>query len=210
VVAEGDEISQSNDGRKVAGMTHKEVAKGLPSGSGFDSEFRCLDKRQLEKKFPERDDTTDSRRGDRIHAALEHSNFDELTGGERLTAEICLDNEGMLVDKYGFHGAGEVIWEKRMWDVDDDFNPLWRVQVDYLRLEGRRALVIDHKTGWGIPVPIDMNWQMRAQAAIVWYHYNVAEVVAALSHPQHPDSRWEARVWSAKQCTEFMLTRTTF
>ena len=71
-------------------MTHKEVAKGLPSGSGFHSEFRCLGKRQLEKKFPECGDTTDSRRGDRIHAALEHSNFDELTGGERLTAEICV------------------------------------------------------------------------------------------------------------------------
>jgi hypothetical protein len=189
-------------------MTHAEISKGLPSASGFDSCFRCLGKWELEKQFGEEPESADARRGDRIHRALERSDLSELTGGEQLTASICMDIEGQMTDQHNFEDAEDVIWEKRMWDVDDDLTALWSVQVDYLRLSRnkRRALVIDHKTGWGIPVPIKYNWQIRAEAAIVWYHYGVDEVVAVLAHPHHPDSRYEVAIYTAKDCADFLVT----
>jgi hypothetical protein len=187
-------------------ITHKEAVKGLPSASSFDANFLCPGKWMLEKRFIEEQESADARRGNRIHEALEKSDLSILSDAEQITASICMDNEAQLIDKYDFEYTDEVVWEQRLWDVDDEFNPLWSAQLDYLRFTQGRALLIDHKTGWGIPVAIGHNWQIKAQAALAWFYYELDEVVAALSHPHHPTSRMEAEVYTAKQCAEFMVT----
>ena len=189
-------------------MTHAEETEGLPSGSGFDSCFRCLGKWELEKRFRKDDSesSSDAKKGQKIHQALEKSDLSRLSGSESVTAKICMDTEAKLIDKYDFEDVRDVVWEQRFWDVDDDFNKLWSVRLDYLLIQPRRALLFDHKTGWGIPVPIEQNWQIRSQAAIVWYMYQVDEVIAVLSHPHHPDSRYEVGIYTAEQCAEWMVT----
>jgi hypothetical protein len=191
-------------------MTHAEETKGLPSGSGFDSCFRCLGKWELEKRFrkDESDASSDAKKGQKIHKALEHSDLGRLSGSESVTADICMDTEAKMIDKYDFADASDVYWEQRLWDVDDDLNPLWSVQLDYLltQYSTGSALLIDHKTGWGIPVPIGENWQIKAQSALVWYLHRVNEIVAILSHPHHPDTRYEEITFTAAQCAEFMVT----
>lgn len=189
-------------------MTHYEETEGLPSGSGFDADFRCPGKWLMERPFQKQkeESTTDAIRGQRIHDALQTSDLSGLSGGESLTASICMDNEAKLIEEYGFHDHDQVIWEKRYWDVDDDLNKLWSVKLDYLCISQKRGLIIDHKTGWGIPADIEQNWQIRSQAAITWFYHRFDEVVAALSHPHHPDKRMQVIKYSAKECAEYMLT----
>jgi hypothetical protein len=190
-------------------MTHSEATEGLPSASQFDADFRCPGKWAMEAAMeaiqPDDQDTWDTARGMRIHKALEKSELSELSGSEEVTASICMDIDAQLIDQYDFHDAAEIIREKRMWDVDDNFNKLWSAQLDFLVLKPRRALLNDYKTGWSI-TSIANNWQIRAQAALVWMTFGVGEVVVALSHPHSPDGPMEVEVFSAQRCAEFMTT----
>lgn len=176
---------------------HDIEAEGLPSASGFDAEFRCPGKRALCAKLPKEEDTAAARRGQRIHAALQAGDFSELAESEARTASRIAYGESEIVHEYGFEGA-MVTFEERNWDFDEDFNPRWSARIDRYdwQRDKRRLLVIDDKSGWTLPPPIHENWQVRSEGALMADQCDAVETVIALIHPHHPDSLWEAKVYS--------------
>jgi CRISPR/Cas system-associated exonuclease Cas4 (RecB family) len=176
---------------------HDVEAEGLPSASGFDAEFRCLGKRALCSQLPKQEDSVVAARGTKIHKALEFSDLSDLAASDDKTASRIMYGEAKLVHEFDFEGA-EVQFEHRLWDVDDDLNHTWSAKIDALHFQPdkRRALVPDYKSGWSLPPPIETNWQMRAQAALVADQYDAEEVVAALIHPHHAESLYEVRVFT--------------
>jgi hypothetical protein len=155
-----------------------------------------LGKRALEATLPEREDDVNTRRGSKIHAALEKSDLSGLSTSDEITASRCMFAEGEIVQKYNFEGSA-VAWERRVWDVDDNFKPLWSVKIDATHIHPTkpRALTGDYKTGYSTTIPIEKNWQVKAEAAAAALENPVEEVVSALIHPHHPDSLYEVTVF---------------
>jgi hypothetical protein len=173
---------------------------GLPSASGFDSEFRCPGKRALCKRLPREEDQAAAERGKRIHDALQAGDFSNLVENEQRTASRIAYGESEIVHEHGFEGA-EVTFEERIWDFDDAFNRTWSGRVDRYdwQPDKRRLLIIDAKSGWTSPPPIHDNWQVRSEAALLCENFSAEEVVAGLIHPHHPESLWEAKVYTAEE-----------
>lgn len=179
---------------------HDIESEGLPSASGFDAEFRCPGKRALCKKLPKEEDTAVTLRGQRIHKALETNDFSDLADSEGRTASRIAYGESEIVGEYGFEGA-EITFEERIWDFDEEFNKIWSGRIDRYdwQPDKRRLLVIDDKSGWIIPPPIHVNWQVRSEAALLSEEHDALETVVALIHPHHPDSLWEAKLYNGEQ-----------
>jgi hypothetical protein len=186
---------------------HDVEAEFLPSASGFDAEFRCLGRRALAGRLPREEDSAVAARGTRIHAALKESDLSDLAESDQRTASRIMYGEAKLVHEFDFEGA-IVEFEQRFWDVDDDLNHTWSARVDSLHYQPdkRRLLVPDYKSGWGLPPPIDVNWQMRSTAALLAERYDVEEVVTALVHPHHADSLYEVRVYTRQDLRDILDT----
>lgn len=184
---------------------HDLETEGLPSASSFDAEFRCPGKRDLCKKLPKEKDTAITKRGHRIHEALAAGDFSELAPSDETTASRIAYGESQIVHEYGFEGA-LIEFEVRFWDVDDALNHTWSARVDRhdWQPKERRLLVADNKTGWGVPPPVHTNWQIRSEAALLAEQFDAQEVIAALIHPHHPDSLWEARVYTREACDQLL------
>jgi hypothetical protein len=174
--------------------------EGLPSASGFDAEFRCPGKRALCKQLPKEEDTAVAERGRRIHDALAAGDFSPLTDSEERTASRIAYAESEIVHEYGFEGA-LIEFEQRVWDVDDELNHTWSARIDRYdwQPKERRLLVIDDKTGWTTPPPIEINWQVRSEGALMAEVLDAREVIVALIHPHHAESLWEAKVYDRNQ-----------
>lgn len=179
--------------KRVLVTKHDIETEGLPSGSGFDADFRCLGKWWLERQInkPEKR-RVDADRGDRIHEALKKSDLSELCQSDEITASRCIYAEGELVHELDFEQA-EAEWEVRLWDTDDELRQLWSVKPDTVLFDRNnfRTLVINYKTGFGVQVPIKENWQVKAEAVAVHIHYRPREVFHGLIHPHHPDLLYE-------------------
>jgi hypothetical protein len=186
---------------------HDIEAEGLPSASAFDSEFRCPGKRALCARLPREADTAAAARGTRIHAALEAGDFSALADSDAQLAHRIAYAEGQIVHEYGFEGA-LIEFEQRIWDTDDDLNHTWSAKVDRhdWLAQARRLLVIDDKTGWTVPPPVTINWQVRSEAALLSEDYDAQEAIVALIHPHHPDSLWEARVYQRDELQHLLAT----
>jgi CRISPR/Cas system-associated exonuclease Cas4 (RecB family) len=184
---------------------HDKESEGLPSGSAFDSCFRCPGKWQLEKKCRKRvGEDPDARTGKRIHDALAENDFSKLTRSERITAQMCMNLEGALIERFNFEGYDNR-WEKRLWMHDPDDNKIWSVKPDYVILSRERAMVHDEKTGRGIPVRIESNWQIASEAAAVWFWHRPTQVITCLIHPHHPDTQYEVKLWTEGECAHALI-----
>jgi hypothetical protein len=183
--------------RSFEPTAHDIEAEGLPSASGFDSEFRCLGKRALCSQLPKEEDTVIQARGHRIHKSLEESDLSDLPLSEERTASRIMYGEAKLVHEYDFEGA-EVEFEQRVWDIDDDWNHTWSARIDSVHWQPnkRRLLIPDYKSGWSLPPPIEINWQVRSSAALLAEYHDAEEAVCALIHPHHADSLYEVAVFT--------------
>lgn len=193
--------------KRVFTNEHDIEAEGLPSASGFDAEFRCLGKRALCATIPKEAETAITVRGQRIHKALEVSDFGDLAPSDERTASRIMYAEGKLVHDFSFEGA-EISFEQRVWDVDFDLNHLWSARIDAIHWQAheRRLFVPDYKSGWGIPPPLEINWQVRSEAALLAEMYGAEEVVAAIIHPHHAESLFEARVFQREELADILDT----
>lgn len=192
--------------KRRPGLTQHDIdTEGLPSASGFDSEFRCPGKRALCAPLPKDDDTAATLRGQRIHKAMETWDLELLSETERRLAQRIMYGESELVHEYNFEGA-EITFEERVWDFKDDLTHTWSGQVDRYdwQPETRRLLVIDDKTGWTTPPPIHDNWQLRSEGALLAERLDANETVVALIHPYHPDSLWEAAVYTRSETNDLL------
>jgi len=186
---------------------HDIEAEFLPSASGFDSEFRCLGKRALCARLPKEEDSAIQARGHRIHEALKESDLSGLPESEERTASRIMYGEAKLVHDYDFEGA-HVTFEERIWDTDEDFNHLWSARIDshHWQPNERRLLVPDYKSGWALPPPIEINWQVRSSAALLAERYDALEAVCALVHPHHADSLYEVAVFTRQDLQAILDT----
>jgi hypothetical protein len=157
--------------------------------------------------LPKEDDSAVTARGTRIHDAMAAGDFSTLGKSEGDTASRIAYGEAEIVHEYSFEGA-EVEFEQRVWDVDDDLNHTWSARVDRhdWQPRERRLLVIDDKTGWTMAPAVAINWQLRSEAALLAEQYDALEVVVALIHPHHPDSLWEAKVYTRAESDALLAT----
>jgi hypothetical protein len=118
---------------------------------------------------------------------------------QRLASRIAY-GEAEIVHTYDFEGA-LVEFEQRFWD-SLGLEHTWSAQVDRhdWQPQERRLLVIDDKTGWTVPPPVETNWQIRSETALLAEIYDAREAVAALIHPHHPDSLWQAHIYTRAEC----------
>jgi hypothetical protein len=186
---------------------HDIEAEGKPSGSGFDAEFRCPGKRALCATLPSVEDTAVAARGVRIHKAIETWDLEALAESERRTAHRIMYAESEIVHEYNFEGA-TTTFEERVWDYDDDLNKVWSARIDRYdwQEEKRRLLVIDDKSGWTTPPPVRDNWQVKSEGALLAEREDAQETVIALIHPHHPDSLWEAVVYTREETDQLLDT----
>lgn len=184
---------------------HDIESEGKPSASQFDAEFRCPGKRALCASLPAEEDTTAAARGVRIHSAMETWDLEALAKTERRTAQRMMYAEAEIIHEYNFEGA-ETTFEERIWDFDEELNKIWSAKIDRYdwQPDKRRLLVIDDKSGWTTPPPIHGNWQLRSEGALLADIMDAVETVIALDHPHHPESLWEAEVYSRAE-TDHML-----
>jgi hypothetical protein len=177
---------------------HDIEVEGLPSASGFDAEFRCLGKRELCKRLPKEKDSPAAAAGHRIHEALKDSDLEGLSESEARTASRIMYGESEIVHEFGFEGA-QVTFEERIWDLDEALDQhTWSARIDRYdwQPDKERLLVIDDKSGWTLPPAIHENWQLRSEGSLLTEMHDAKETVVALIHPFHPDSLWEAKVYS--------------
>jgi len=182
--------------------------EGKPSSSGFDAEFRCPGKRALCARLPKEEDTAVTERGKRIHHALETNDFSDLNDTEQRTTSRIAYGESEIVHEYSFEGA-QVTFEYRVWDFEwagKRLEKTWSGRVDRFDWQPseRRLLVLDDKSGWTIPPPIQINWQVRSEGALLADELDAREAVIGLIHPHHPDSLWEARVYNREQLNHLL------
>jgi hypothetical protein len=184
---------------------HDLETEGKPSASAFDAEFRCLGKRALCAQLPHEAETKYAASGHRIHEALKESDLEGLSDSEQRTASRIMYGESEIVHEYGFEGS-ESTFEERVWDFDDAFDPTWSARIDRhdWQRDQDRLLVIDNKSGWTLPPPIHSNWQVRSEGALMTERLDAKETVVALIHPHHPDSLWEAKVYSKKDMLDLL------
>jgi len=185
---------------------HDLEAEGLPSASGFDAEFRCPGRRALCARLPKEKDTAVAARGQRIHDALAAGDFSTLSDNEEQLASRIAYGESEIVHEYGFEGA-LIEFEQRIWD-SEGLEHTWSARVDRYdwQPDKRRLLVVDDKTGWTLPPPAPVNWQVRSEGALLAEVHDAVEVVVSLIHPHHPDSLWEAEVYTREQCEALLTT----
>jgi hypothetical protein len=179
-----------------------------------------LGKWQAEQGLPEREPSDAMRRGERIHAALAKSDLSDLVPSDAETASSCMYAEGKLVERYSFEKSTSY-WEAttdqelnkriqlmpRLFDVDDKFNPLWSVQHDRVLDTKDEAMMIDYKTGFGEVVPIEINWQVKAQVASLFIALGERKrFIAALIHPHHTDTLYEVAEFTPEQASLMVQT----
>lgn len=191
--------------RRVKETQHDLETEGLPSASGFDSQFRCLGKRALEEQMPKEDDSAIQARGHRIHQALADFTFEDLNKTEARTASRIGYLEAEIVHEYNFEGA-QVNFEQRVWDVDSSLTKLWSGRIDRhdWQPDKHRLWVNDNKTGWSLGLPIEKCWQVKSEAALLADYYDAQEVVTSLIHPHDADAPYQVWIYQRAELDEIL------
>lgn len=157
--------------------------RNLPSASSVHRYALCPGSFLLEQQFGDDQGGQDAAIGNRIHSVLA-GETQELTDDEERTAERCREIEGQLMAEV-FEGMDNIteIREERLWAYDEDLNRKWSGKPDVIYHSGRRALVIDYKTGRGDVEHATGNLQLRALAVLAHEHHGVTDITVAIIQP---------------------------
>ncbi len=154
--------------------------KNLPSASSMERYMLCPGSWAAEQGQPEQP-SSDADSGNRIHAALAGETVNPpLTEDEERTAEVCeAQAEAQILITIGDHPV--IYREHREWHISER----WSGKPDVVALSacGKRALVIDYKTGRGEVTDAIGNMQLRALAVLVSDNYWADEVTVAIVQP---------------------------
>ena len=154
--------------------------KNLPSASSMERYQLCLGSFAAEQGQPDQP-SSDAESGNRIHAALAGETVNPpLTDDEERTAESCKIQAEALIHNTVEDG-GVILRETRIWHIGEG----WSGKPDVVALSacGKRALVIDYKTGRGEVADATSNMQLRALAVLVADEYWADEVTVAIVQP---------------------------
>jgi hypothetical protein len=161
---------------------------GLPSASGMERLFPpdgCIGSFLMEKHLADLGSRAAAKRGEKIHAVMDGSvAMEALSHSDKLCAERMMFEEGRLVEELGFEGATQ-FKEKRLW-FKAGGEMIFSGKPDVIHVLSRRVLIINYKTGFYAPTPIEKNRQMLCEAILVAHasSYLFDSVSVALIHPQ--------------------------
>jgi len=176
---------------------------GVPSSSSADRDFRCGAAMMYitENEIPN-PPTEASIRGDRIHAALHSSSLDGLEPDDIVTTKMIMDQEAGLFDEYDLAPA-DVIRETRFWLKDENGNELFTSKPDVAYLKKGMFVTANYKTGFAYVTPIEINYQIRTECAVLYHHYGEQYGIevgeAFLLHPHAPNGPMQRFTFTREQ-----------
>lgn len=161
--------------------------ENLPSASSVERYSLCPGSWNLCRSLPKEDETRrdpndDAASGTRIHAELAGQIGVSLTEDERATADKCISLWWELLTKHEFKPSMTTT-ERRLWLHDDALNKILSGQPDIVVANGRRAVIVDWKTGRNESTEAAGNQQLRTLAVLVAEHYDVDQVIVAIIQP---------------------------
>lgn len=160
----------------------------LPSASGMDRLMRCPGSFQREQGIDLPDSPaaqTAARAGERIHAVLEGvKDISSLKAEEEKWTRLIIFQEAQLVEKHGMEGAHIQIREQRYWMELEPYGKLFSGKPDSVHKMGSKILNVNYKTGKYAPLPIQENWQIRTECALLCLRENAETVIGATIQPK--------------------------
>ncbi len=156
---------------------------GLPSAS--ETERLALCRASFLRAQNQPDTTSDiAQAGTRIHEAVETGDRTGLNIAEERLAEDCVQLAFIVHDEAGFSGVEcETILEHRFWLNNEDGKRMFSGKPDFVGIDGKRALVIDYKTGYLETIEASRNLQLRALAVLVAENHGVDDISVAIVQP---------------------------
>ena len=146
---------------------------GLHSASGLEADMLCPGRHRQCAGMPS-PSGPDAERGNRVHLALLHGEESDawkaLTAEELDTAERCQKLATEAVKSWHDGSPTTMIEPARMF-LRDGIKPIFSGETDVLITQGRRALVLDFKSGFGEQTESSSNPQLMGYAVLVNENY---------------------------------------
>jgi len=157
---------------------------GWTSASNAPADALCAGRHLAQKGLPDIV-TSDSKFGDRIHAALAGNSTIGLTGEELSVFEGCTEiRDKLIMEKFGMDASkAKWITEQRFWWKSTDGKHKHSGKVDLLVVLGTEALLIEYKTLPGEVEGSATNEQLRDQVALAAGNLKLTEVDVAVVQP---------------------------
>jgi hypothetical protein len=155
------------------------------SASAAPADALCAGRHLFQKAMPDTS-SKDSTHGDLIHAALARQSIEGLTPDQERSYEMCNQITAHL-DAYAFpNGAGEIpppVREQRLWIKWAD-GLMHSGQLDFYKIVGWRALIIEFKSLPGDVPAGPGNLQLRDQAVLLKQAApGLKEIITAVAQP---------------------------
>ena len=157
--------------------------RGKPSASGMADYARCPGRvnicNTIEVEDKPRSYTTD---GDAIHSALAgETKTEDLTPDQRAKAAKLMRSRDVLQARFG--EDAKWISEERFWSEKEDYSG----RFDLVGIKGRRAIVIDYKSGYQEVAEASRNLQLRCGVALLkQFDPDLNEISAAVVQVNRP------------------------
>lgn len=179
-------------------LNQPDERRGVPSASGMQRLHECPPSFDLERFAPPEEENEDAASGTRIHAVLAlQADAGTLSMSELETCDMCSDAAAKVIEEWsggpGMVTPDQTLYERRLGltafgktlDVTPESTAdfVFTGQADLILVKGKRALVIDYKTGRGETPEATDNAQLAALAVLVWLRYGVEEVRVAIVQP---------------------------
>lgn len=142
--------------------------EGRPSASGMERLALCPGSWNASKGIPETSSKY-AEQGNRIHSLIAGENVENPTEEERDVANQCERLSQMIVTQHmarPMEDCTEVWRESRLWAREND-GVTWSGKPDLVVIYGKRAVIIDFKTGRGEVEHAANNKQIRALAVLI-------------------------------------------
>ena len=142
--------------------------EGRPSASGMERLALCPGSWNASKGIPETSSKY-AEQGNRIHSLIAGEQVENPTTEELDVAAQCERLAGIIVLQHmarPMEDCTEVWRENRIWTKSGN-EPLWSGKPDLVVIYGKRAVIIDFKTGRGEVEHAANNKQLRALAVLI-------------------------------------------
>jgi hypothetical protein len=157
----------------------------LPSASSAHRYTVCPGSFLLEQSIQEPDVSgTDAQIGNRIHAHLAGETVELNEDEKRLAMSSRIQETDLAKAVFPFQHGLHFVRERRLWGYDNWFAKCWSGKPDVVIHDGKKALVIDYKTGRGDVTHATGNLQLRALAVLANEHFGpFEEITVAIIQP---------------------------
>jgi CRISPR/Cas system-associated exonuclease Cas4 (RecB family) len=159
--------------------------QGLPSASSAHRYTVCPGSFLLEQSIQEPETSgADAQIGNRIHAHLAGETVELNEDEKRLAMSSRIQETDLAKAVFPFQHGLHFMRERRLWGYDNWFAKSWSGKPDVVIHDGKKALVIDYKTGRGDVTHATGNLQLRALAVLANEHFGpFEEITVAIIQP---------------------------